>query len=737
MGNCTKLFLSALTLCFLSISVNSQNPLNIAKIQESIKFDGIPDEDVWKRATEFPLIMQTPVFGKNPSVKTDARIFFNDQYLYLAGSMFYDDISMMSRPGKQRDYFSGNCDWFGILLDSFHDRENMLVFMTNPNGLRFDATSQNDAATGFEDINVSWNTFWDVETTIDDSGWYAEFMIPISSLRFQVIEDTVRMGLSIFRYIPKLNESDTYPAIDPKYGDMASWKASLAAPVILVGIEPDRPLHISPYIIGGYERFFELNDPETSYIKNVTPKLNIGGDIKLGITNNLTLDLTVNTDFAQVEADDQQINLSRFSLFFPEKRPFFLEKSDVFSFDLGAGQNLFYSRRIGLYDGNPVPIIAGARLNGRIGTWDIGLLDMQTAAIDEMVSENFGVIRTRKKILNPSSNIGAMFTSRLGTNGSYNYVYGLDLNLRPFGDDYFTFKWAQTFENNATNNAISEDPSRLLVRWEKRNMKGLSYDFLYTWSGKEFNPGVGFELIDDYYALRGTLRYGWLPENESSFLRAHNISNSSLFLYNVIDKSLMTALSMTTWAFNTRSGYSGNFMLRFNKEIVQDSLSFSDSDVPPGTYNFWDINTTFNLKPGNKIGAMLMVECGQFYDGSRISLNLMPTLNISPSLDINPTYRFDRVNFSKRAQNFTNHILGIKALAMINTKFSITSFVQYNTSIEEWLINARLRFNPREGNDFYLVYNEGVNTSLYRESPTLPRSASRVMMVKYTYTFSF
>ena len=716
--------------------LSAQQAREIPKINHSIKLDGTADEDAWKDAAVFPLIMQTPVFMKDPSENTDVRIFFNDRYLYVSGKMFYTDISNMSRPGKQRDYFSGNCDWFGILLDSFKDNENMVAFFTNPNGLRFDAAVQNDASMGFEDVNLAWNTFWDVETRIDEDGWYAEMRIPVSSIRFQVENDTAYMGLSMFRYIPRKNETQTFPAIDPRHGDMASWKASLSAPVFMAGTETDLPAYITPYAIGGYERIFDLNETETAWELNETPKYNAGLDAKLGITNNLTLDLTVNTDFAQVEADDQQINLTRYSLYFPEKRPFFLEKSDVFNFDYLGGQNLFYSRRIGIYDEESVPIIGGARLTGRLGTWDIGLLDMQTARKGDISGENFGVIRTKRNILNPGSYIGAMLTSRTSP-GSFNYAYGIDALVHPFGDDYLTLRWSQTFENGALNKFWSENPTRLLARWERRNLKGWSYDLLYTWSGKDFNPGVGFELIDNYYGTRGTLKYGWLPEDENSVLRTHNISNTTLLLYNSEDRSLQSIMSMATWEYSTRKGYSGNINLRYNKEIIHDTLEFSKTIVAPGNYNFFDIMLVASMKPGTWLGGMLISEIGQFYDGWRFSLNLQPMFNLSPSLDINPSYRFDRVGFAERKQGFTNHILGIKALLMISTTLSFTSFVQYNTDVKTWLINARFRYNPREGNDFYIVYNEGLNTDLYRESPVLPRSESRVLMLKYTYTFGF
>jgi len=198
--------------------------------------------------------------------------------------------------------------------------------------------------------------------------------IPISSLRFQEVNDTVKMGLTIMRFIPKKNETYLYPDIKPDQLN-AAMKPSLSASIIFPGMSSAKPLYITPYLLAGYSRTNELVEDETYYQKVRGYKLEPGLDIKYGLTSNLTLDLTLNTDFAQVEADDQQINLTRYSLFFPEKRVFFQEKSDIFDFSTVGGNNLFYSRRIGLYEGNVVRIYGGARLTGKVGNWDMGFLD--------------------------------------------------------------------------------------------------------------------------------------------------------------------------------------------------------------------------------------------------------------------------------------------------------------------------------------------------------------------------
>ena len=334
-------------------------------------------------------------------------------------------------------------------------------------------------------FNDSWNTFWDVETVINEEGWFAEIRIPLSSIRFQDNDGSTIMGITVWRWIPHKNEIHSFPDIHPKHGDFAMMKPSLTQKVLFEDIQPKKPFYIAPYALAGYTMNNELNDAETDYIKEEKPTIEGGLDIKFGLTSNLTLDLTINTDFAQVEADDQQVNLSRFSLFFPEKRLFFQERASIFSFNFGGPSDLFYSRRIGLYENEdeellPVRIYGGLRVYGRAGKWDLGFLDMQTAEIDTVPSENFGVLRMRRQVINEFSYIGGMYTSRLGMDGSYNMAYGVDGIFRLFGDDYMDIKWSQSFETDSANVFASMDPSRFRVSWERRSQKGIGYDFSYS-----------------------------------------------------------------------------------------------------------------------------------------------------------------------------------------------------------------------------------------------------------------
>ncbi len=722
----------------------------IEKLTNPVTFDGIPDEAAWSSVEPLKMTMHSPVFGKEPSEKTITRFAYDDKYLYCSARLLYEDRNMARSASLKRDYMGMGGDWFGVILDTYNDKENGLAFFTSPDGLRWDATILKDAVTGTPDqlpMNISWNTFWDVKTSADDSGWSLELRIPFSSLRFQEINGEVRMGLIVQRWIPAKNETDLFPAIPPDWGQSSAMKPSQAQEVVLRGVKPEKPIYIAPYILTGYQSINEINVAGSDYIKSSKPALEAGLDVKYGITNNLTMDLTINTDFAQVESDEQQINLTRFSLYFPEKRTFFLERSSVFDFALGGNSNLFYSRRIGLSDdGDPVRIYGGARITGRVGKWDLGVLDMQTAPLllkneqgiaeEVLPSENFGVMRFRRQVINDNTYIGAMMTSRLGVDGTYNIGYGLDGIFRIYGNDYLDVKWSQTFEDNVKTNSFSE-PSRIMARWERRSSKGLGYNVGYSQSGTHYNPGIGFEMIDDYASVRAGIKYGWLPE-EKAKLYSHSPEFRFLYMSYIDDRSLMSMNYTFGWTFLTKTQWEWAANLSWNTESLRDSLELIEDEVyvPPGKYEYLSFEGRISTPMTEPFFIMMTTMAGNFFDGSRISADLQPTWNISRHLELGTIYNFARLDFTGRNQSLTNHILGIKALYMLDTRFSVSTYVQYNSALKGVLTNFRIRFNPKEGNDFYLVFNEGRNTNLTREIPNLPLYSDRSFLLKYTYTFN-
>jgi hypothetical protein len=731
-----RLFIPALLL-LLSLITYSQEPLQVVKITGGITFDGVPDEDVWKQVPSLKMIMHMPVFGNEPSESSVIKIAYDDDYLYISGILNYKDPSTVRAIGKKRDYSTPSCDWFGAVLDSFNDRENAVAFWTNPNGIRSDGTVKNDLADPNSDINFSWNTFWDVKTVINGNGWSAEFRIPFSSLRFQVQDGKTYMGITILRYDAAKSEGSTFPAVSPDFNS-AFWKPSLSSPLIFTGLKPEKPVYVAPYVTSGLSQVNELNEAETAYKMKSTPKFDAGLDVKYGLTNNLTLDMTLNTDFAQVEADDQKINLTRFSLFFPEKRTFFLEKADVFDFSFLEGNNLFYSRRIGIYDGHPVRIYGGLRMTGRVNKWDLGIMDMQTAPFEENPGENFSVFRTKRNVLNQNSFVGGILTSRLGMNGAYNLAYGIDGQFRVTGDEYLTVRLAQTAENDSVNKLLNLSPSRLFLQWERRNLRGLSYDFLYTYAGDRYNPGMGFEMMEDYQGFRGILRYGWFPD-EDAVIRFHKISLTGYNLWNTLTGQQQTTYGELTWYFESKKGFFGNILCSWNREDLTDTLTLGNDQayVTPGRYSFANISAMYNTSNSHALSASFLANAGSFYDGRKISISAIPMLNIGSGFDLGLTYNLDFVDFPARAMSFTNHIVGLRGLLNLTTKISLLAFVQYNTAVDKVLTNVRFRFNPREGNDFFIVYDEGLNTNILRENPTLPHSSGRTILLKYTYTFRF
>ncbi len=714
--------------------VKEPSYMKVTRIPGGITFDGVPDEPVWEAIEEIPLVMYKPVFGGEPTEKSVIKMAYDDEYLYLSGRLYYQNPADIRAVGKKRDYTSFSTDWFGLTIDTFNDKENGLMFAVNPNGARIDGSVKNDLLIT-SDVNFSWNAFWDAEAIMAENGWTAEIRIPFSSLRFQTEQGKTLMGLIILRSIAAKGETLSWPELSPDYA-YPFWKPSLGALIEFEGLKPAKPLYISPYVTAGIGQLNKKNEAGTGYEMTSTFKRDAGIDVKYSLTNNLTADLTINTDFAQVEADDQVINLTRYSLYFPEKRMFFLEKDDVFDFSLLGNNNLFYSRRIGLHRGNPVRIYGGVRLTGRVGEWDVGFLDMQTERLEENPSENFGVVRVKRKVFNPYSYLGSIVTSRLGTDGSYNVAYGLDGLIRITGNDYLTLKWAQTFENDSANIVFDKSPARSVFRWQRRKETGFAYDFIYGWSGKSFNPGIGFEVKDNYHGPQATFQYGWLP-GKKSFLRHHKISLTSHRWWNTISDEHETTNAVLQWDFNTKKGASWYFATHWSLENLSRSLILGNNQatVPKGEYSFINFSGWYGSSVTNAFSYSLFTNTGNFYDGWRWSFSTIPNLKIGTDYDIGLYYRIDQVKFPEREMDFTNHIVRLSGLMTLTTKTSLSAFFQYNTAIDRVIGNIRFRYNPRDGNDLYIVYDEGLNTNRTRLTPTLPFSTGRTILLKYTYTF--
>jgi hypothetical protein len=732
-------------LFFLSFNgiLFGQESLNIMRIDGKIEFDGIPDDAAWKSASSFTLAMHKPVFGSEPSEISDIRIGYDDGFLWIGASLLMKDASQIFAVTKKRDEMLFDYDAFGIILDTYDDNENGLAFFTTPTGLRTDYTISNDASggggPGMNELNLSWNTFWDVKTTRDEAGWYVEMRIPFSSLKFKPENDVATMGLIIVRNISANNETDTYPAIDPKYGFLAVNKPSQAYTIKIAGARPTKPLYVSPYVLGGFSRDWKLNENEEieGYVRKDNPKYNAGIDIKYNINSNLTLDLTANTDFAQVEADDQQVNLTRYSLFFPEKRMFFQERSSLFDFSLGGRDNLFYSRRIGIAGRDPISILGGARLTGRLGKWDMGFLDMQTGEQQETPGENFGVLRMRRQVINQNSYVGGIITSRLGMNGTQNIAYGIDGIFRLYGDDYLNVKWSQTYDSEISGSLNSLDPSLITLNWERRSEEGFAYDFNYTYIGEKFSPGVGFIRMNGVQGINGELMYGWLPGEKSKIFN-YNFNVRAERFSRLADGKLETMVISPEFEINTKKGIHAEVSMEYQEEGVAYDFPISDSImIHAGDYSFTGVEARFGTSDARMISLGADLNAGQFYDGMRYGFEVEPNFNLSSSLKISAMYEFNALRFAQRPVNnsLNIHSVSLKTLYMLSTKLSASLLLQYVNTEDELITNFRIRYNPREGNDFYLVFNDFRGMTDRLMIPARPKFFNKTVMVKYTHTF--
>ena len=708
-------------------------PVAVARLDGEIRLDGVVDEPAWDAAAPLPMTMFTPTFRGEMTEGTDIRLVHDDVYLYVSARLYDSDPSQIRTNTFYRDQYSGD-DIVAIVIDSYNDYETAVWFVANPAGARQDRTVANDAdfSAGMP-MNADWNSHWDVETTQTEEGWFAEFRIPFSTLGFQATGDEVTMGLIAYRFIPRKNERQLFPAIDPAWGGLAFAKPSQAQRVTLEGVRQTTPIYVTPYALGGFTqspRLLEVGDWTTESDGTTEAGL----DLKVSPTSNLSLDLTVNTDFAQVEADDQQINLTRFALFFPEKRQFFQERASTFNFNTGGFVNrLFHSRRIGLDDGQIVRIYGGARAVGRLGGMDFGLLTMQTAGVDGAPGENMGVLRLQQQILNPYSSVGGMLTSRLGSGSRNNVAYGLDADIRLFGDDYVTLKWAQTFDEQI-GEADALDAGLILARWQRRRDDGVSYSAQYGRVGDDYRPGLGFQARRDYSLYGGFLQFKRFL-GASSALRSVAVGAESEHFYRNEDATAESRAVSPSVEAEFKNGVQITLGGNAIYESVRSAFTISDVEVPAGDYWFHEGQLRFMLPRSWLFRGEYTVTAGSFYDGNRVGMGLNPAWNVSRHLELGGGYEVNRLSFPDRDVATTAQLVRLRVQVALDTRLSMSTLVQYNSAADLTSFNARFRYHFREGTDLWLVYNEGLNTNRVDTglNPRLPLSAGRTLMVKYSH----
>ena len=551
------------------------------------------------------------------------------------------------------------------------------------------------------------------------------------------------MGIICWRAISRKSELVVYPPLDGTKNN-SHRRPSLAEDMALAGVSAGRQLLVTPYLLSGLYQHTETPDEKTpsaaasrDYWVVESRDAQAGLDLKWGISSDLTLDLTVNTDFAQVEADDAIVNLSRFSIFRPEKRLFFQERAGIFEFGTGGASRLFYSRRIGIDDdGAPVRIMAGARVVGRIGSWDLGVLDMHTEGTDAMPAENLGVARVRRQVLNSSSYVGGIVTSRIGNDGSSNTAYGLDGMLRFATGDELVVRWAQTFDTAPGQPTVGGlDSGRFFANLERRTRQGWGYTAQAGWSGPDYRPELGFTARDGFRNVYGEVRHGWLPDNIS--LRAANAWFDGRGYWRLDDCRLDSG----------HVGFGGNIQtgggawvwadLRGFSEDLVDGFELGDGvEVPAGVYRWPGLMGGFNLPRGRNIHIYGNGYVGGFYDGQRFRGRVGPEWTVSRHFTTSLMYEMNFIRFPSRREELLIHVAQLRLRWSFNSKISADLLSQLSSANDLVASNLRFRYNLREGTDLYVVYSESLLTDTWQDGVDLPRSDGRSLIVKYSHTWS-
>jgi hypothetical protein len=686
------------------------------RLTEPLRVDGRLDEQLYNTVTPISDFIQTePVPDAAATERTDVWLSFDEENVYVSVRAWESQPERMIVNEMRRD--SGSIlqnENFAFVFDTFADRRNGIVFNINPIGGRMDGQISNEG-----NYNGDWNPVWDLAVSRFEGGWSAEAALPFKSLRYS--SDTSQVWGFNARRINRWKNEISYLARVPN-GTGVEGLTRVSSAATMVGLEVPRVryLDIKPFAIS------DLTS-DASPTPRVSHDLSgdAGLDVKYGVTRGLTADLTYRTDFAQVEADEQQVNLTRFSLFFPEKREFFLENQGIFQFGgaggFGAVPFAFYSRRIGLDGGREVPIEGGGRLTGRIGDYTLGVLNVQTDGTDTGGQPtNFSVTRLRRDILRRSS-VGALVTRRsqsiLGT-GS-NELYGVDARFAFFQNLTFDSYWATT----RTNGLDRDDSSyRAQLRYDA-DRYGLTLHHLHV--GEHFNPETGFVFRDDITKTFGQVRFSPRPRNIPT-IRKFTFQAQMDYFENASAGYLETRQTQGQFAIDFRS--SDIFRVTYDdfyERLVQPFAIAPGVIIPAGRYSFGNLKTEFTVGQQRPVSGTLSVERGTFWDGHKTGVGFSSgRAKLTPQLAVEPGLSLNRVDLP--FGSFTTKLVSSRVTYTVTPMMFVSSLVQFNSSISQLSANVRLRWEYQPGSELFVVYNEGRDT----QSAGFPGLQNRTFVVK-------
>ncbi|MEM7418057.1 MAG: DUF5916 domain-containing protein [Gemmatimonadota bacterium] len=694
-----------------------------------VTIDGRVDEAAWSTLSIIPVRQKVPVEGAPPSQPTEIRIGYDEEYLYLSGRLYDREPHRIVANTKKRDDFTENTEWVGLLIDTFDDRENALGFFVTPTGMRLDMAIANDAQ-GPNGIRTDWNAFWDAAATRDEDGWYAEIRIPFTSLPFSAEDGRTVMGITTWRYIARTDETAAFPPRGLSTG--SSFRPSLTHRFVLTDIEPRTSVTVAPYSLVGRSSEIDPSDPVRA--RSVGYDREVGLDARFAFSGNVSIDVTANTDFAQVEVDDQQVNLSRAALFFPEKRLFFQERASLFDFAFGAIDRAFYSRRVGIVEGQRTGIYGGVRAVGRAMGWEGGLLSMQTEPLGSTPSENVSVLRIKRGVLDAYSSAGLIATRRASSGRGASTLVGTDAVLRLFGESFLTVRAAVAHDSENASSPSLSDRARVYAEFASRSQQGLTYAVAGHHSGPAYQPALGFASRGDLRQLDVNTGYNIFPGPASPWVQWGPFAALS-HTWSASAGRLESRSGQLGAQFFSKSGWSISASGLSNLEDLTQPLALAgDVTIPVGRHTFQQATVGVTSPSSTRLAGFVGLTSGGFFDRSRTSWTVSPIVTVTPDLIVTGTYQLDRVS-PPTGPTTTLQLVSAKVELYVSTRLSASTLVQYNSTSRLYVGSARIRFNPSEGTDLYVVWNSDLNADRFRTTPALPLSNRSSFQIKYTHAF--
>jgi hypothetical protein len=691
--------------------------------------DGRLDDAVWREVEPLSGFVQRELHEGEPiSERTELRIVTDREALYVAAWLYDRDTAGIVPGEKVRDVTLTNSDYVGIILDTYLDRQNGFVFATTPAGIEYDGqvikegegggitqAGQTRAQSGsMGGFNLNWDASWTVATSMDSLGWYAEFRIPFSTLRYGGGE-TQRWGLNLVRAIRRKGEEAFWSFVPRQFNLM---RLSRAGTLEDIHVPARKVATVTPYVLGGVQRDY-LTAEKARYPSE------FGVDVKYGLTPSLTLDLTYNTDFAQVEVDEQRTNLTRFPLFFPEKRPFFLENAGTFSAGTPQAVELFFTRRIGIDTlGNPVPIIGGGRLTGRVGSLTAGALQIFTDRAGNVhPATSYTVARVTREV-STRSRVGILAVQRMAVHDGHdrNRTYGVDGRVG-IGDKWTLDWWGAKTETPA----LTGDDAGYSVRG---NYQTLAWNntVRFMQVGEAFSPEVGFLNRAGgfrYYEL-GFMRIVLKPE--WAWLKQWNPHASYRAYYGLDDyyQSGQIHVDLTEIEFANGGRFGPEFNV-YHEGLQEPFLIARDVTLPAGSYNYSSLGLDFATNPSSPFSLSLRGDVGGLYNGRRNGGTM--TLTARRGASFTSSLLFDYHDVHLDQGDFVRSLMGVRVGYYFTPRIFALSLVQYSNQARTWTANARFGWLNTAGTGLFVVFNDG------READSFfrwVRPQARSLVIKYT-----